>query len=374
MRILLALCLVAACGGDKPGNSGDDAPGDAAGSDDAGTDDAPTDAEITSTCGGETCRADQSCIADTCTFACSGQNVPGDYATVQAAVTALGATQGAVICLRGESYTAPANLGGAGLTIIGVSASKTSLTGVPSIFTTGNVTLKSLTVDGALNLHGRGATTTITGVRVTGGIQIQRERTGSAVAGHKAILDGVDVTGGVHLFDANCNNCDGKVELEVINSYLHDADDCLRYDESGNRTQYVIHAINNTLVGCMRGIYAPTVIDPAGSPIHTIELRNNIVANHSIVGITHESAGSMNSQTVFTTANNALFGNTNNYADGALDGPGYVKQDCLLSGTPPVLGAGSPCLGAGSATNAPDHDFWGHPRSTPLDIGATESP
>jgi hypothetical protein len=155
---------------------------------------------------------------------------------------------------------------------------------------------------------------------------------------------------------------------------VHGGDACLRWDESGGRTSYVVHAVNNTLVGCMRGIYAPTQLDPAGSPIHDVLIENNIVANHSIVGISHESFGTMNSQTTFVTGNNALWGNTTNYDGGAIDGPGYVKQDCAISGTPPAPGAGSPCLGAGDATSAPDHDYFGHARTAPVDIGAVEVP
>src|SRR5262249_4341696 len=98
MRLAFAL-LIAACGHSSPG-AGPDAPltggGDAAGGD------APP-----ALCGGETCRADQSCAGDHCAFTCTGSQVPGDYATVEAAAVALRDVTGAVICLGPASYPAP---------------------------------------------------------------------------------------------------------------------------------------------------------------------------------------------------------------------------------------------------------------------------
>lgn len=71
----------------------------------------------------------------------------------------------------------------------------------------------------------------------------------------------------------------------------------------------------------------------------------------------------------------ALYGNTTNFALSATAGPGTIESNPLLdtSTTPPGLLAGSPCRGAANAAVAPNHDFWGRPRGSSVDIGAVQS-
>src|SRR5262245_11741764 len=57
------------------------------------------------TCGGEVCGPDQTCASSGCIFSCSGATVPGDYASIQAAIDALAAAgQDAAICLAAGTY------------------------------------------------------------------------------------------------------------------------------------------------------------------------------------------------------------------------------------------------------------------------------
>jgi hypothetical protein len=360
----LVLVFLVACGHSPP-SVGDDTP-------DAAGDDGSPDSAMPGLCGGETCRADQSCVGDSCMFACSGSQVPGDYATVDAAALALRDVSSAVICLGPASYPVQNLILARDLTIIGVSAGKTTLAAT-EITTRGHVTFKGVALDARLYMDGFDSTTTLVGAKVTGGIEIQRTLFTPGPAGHKGVLDGVDVAGGIVLRDSICSQCSGIVELDVRNSYIHGGAACMQIQQGGNLTSFVATVINNTIVGCNLGFDVTIQQLPSGNGNLTIDLRNNIFAHHANTAVTTPPLGTISTASSITTGNNALWANTTNYGDGAVDGPGYVKQDCALgTETPPSLGLGSPCRGAADAAIAPDHDYFGHPRTAPVDIGAVE--
>ena len=80
-------------------------------------------------CGGTFCRADQACTAGRCAFACAGTQVPGDYATLANAISALSPT-GGTICLKAETYAESVSItgtAGKSLTIIGTNAADTKV-------------------------------------------------------------------------------------------------------------------------------------------------------------------------------------------------------------------------------------------------------
>ena len=80
-------------------------------------------------------------------------------------------------------------------------------------------------------------------------------------------------------------------------------------------------------------------------------------------------------QEVSKLLDNALSGNTTNYAGSAAPGAGYVTGSLnLTSTTPPGPAAGSPLIGAGDTALVTPHDFFGKPRNGRADIGAVQGP
>ncbi len=135
-----------------------------------------------------------------------------------------------------------------------------------------------------------------------------------------------------------------------------------------------ITATGDTITRCDTGLGVR--VTAFGSATTTLALSsfNNIIADHTTTGIALD-IGDARSDSTVDTGHDALWGNGANFSGDAIEGPGDVKQDCLLdAGAPPGLRTGSPCLGAGDPANSSPHDFWDQPRGTPPDIGAVESP
>ncbi len=324
-------------------------------------------------CNGEICHEDQTCEPSGCTFPCTGSMVPGDYATLQAAVTALNGIPGSVICLAAQDYAEPSFvIYGEDLTIVGPSASQTTISLTPSVTLRKNVKLRGVTFTTPVNVTGSfnlGADIEATAVQFEQGLDLHR---GSGTSPIDLLLDRCDVAGGISTVD-NTTGVYGGYTVTVNSSFIHDTPDdpCVRAYLSQSSADLTLDLRGNTIVGCERGIDVD-VYSVSGSNDVALNLYNNIVANHSIFGISIVVSG----DEMMDTANNALFGNAANYAGAAVDGPGYVKMDCLLdaSTTPPGLSAGSPCLDAGDAAHAPATDYWGADRGAPPDIGAVEIP
>jgi hypothetical protein len=368
---LLPCALVAAaCGGGGGGSA--DAPSTAG---DAAADASPT-ADAATTCGGATCRADQACVADACTFACDGVNVPGDYATIAGAAAALSDQAGAVICLGAQAYTEDGLLViGTDMSIIGVSAQATTIQSATSIGFRGTVTVKGVTFPGLVRFDGVGSATTAVGVAFGGGLLVHRQSLASVEAGATGTLDGCDVAGGITMMDAPGANSQwqGDLTLNLANSYLHGATEpCLRAFLTGSSADLFVTATNNTFVGCQRGVHI--AVRPNGSATTTLALalHDNIIANTAEVAYTLDDSGVVSDSTV-ATGHNALWGNTTNFEGAAVPGPGDVGEDCLLdTAIPPAPGPGSPCLAAGDLASGSDHDYWGRPRPAVPDLGAVE--
>src|SRR5689334_10794488 len=71
-------------------------------------------------CGGQLCRADQSCVSGKCQFSCSGVTVPGMFSTLASAASSLEGT-GGVICVGAFTFTGSESVPyNRALTIIGL--------------------------------------------------------------------------------------------------------------------------------------------------------------------------------------------------------------------------------------------------------------
>ena len=122
---------------------------------------------------------------------------------------------------------------------------------------------------------------------------------------------------------------------------------------------------NNTIDKAQYGIYL------SGAATSVVSYVNNIVSNSTMVGVTVAA-----SMTAVTHSNNALFGNTSNYAGSAVEGTAYVKADCQLDTSTgvPQTKPGSPCRGVGKLEGAPATDYWNASRGSKIDLGAVQGP
>ena len=363
------LCLALIACGHSAASIPDSHPGaDATGNDASGGD--------AGTCGGETCRGDQTCTGGSCEFASTGAQVPGDSATIAGAVGALGGQANAVICLAPQAYDeGDLELSGVSLSLVGASADRTTITTAHPVLTYGNVTTRGVSFSSQVIVEGGGGVLTAVGTRFQQGLEVERYRIAVEDASASAILDGCDVAGSIQLVDGATFAASGNLALELRNSYIHDSDGyCVSAGLDASSANLSITATGNTITRCDIGIYVQiTALDVATTMV-VLSLFNNIIAHNTTTGLALDTADALSDSTV-NTGHNALWGNGANFSGNAVEGPGDVKQDCLLDGsTPPALGAGSPCLAAGDPANSSPHDFWNLPRGTPPDVGAVESP
>jgi hypothetical protein len=347
----------------EPTDPGTDAgkPTDAAPASDAG----PA-AGLRISCGGGYCRSDQSCVQDKCVFSCAGTNVPGDYATLSSAVTALAATgTDATICLGAQSNLTSTLIEdpgahGKSLRIVGVSQDQTKLGSIEVRSGFSKVTLVGFAVASGLSVVGVGETNLLA-MRIASQATALKLGRPSTATPSVIDVDGCEITStSTPGFVVNIENNYAKpFSVALKNSYIHGAGYGIYAGGPGATS---LSIVNNTIMGSNLGL----TLSPASTS--SITYANNIVAGHAVYGV------SLSAGLSATHTNNALFGNTNNYAGLATDGPGYVKQDCQLEtvGGMPQPKAGSPCLAAADPAKAPATDFWNAPRPANATIGAVE--
>lgn len=323
-------------------------------------------------CGTSFCRGDQTCNAGSCQYACVGTQVPGDYATIQAAINAtINGGSDVTICLKAQAYNESISISSSvttpkSLTIQGVSS--------------GSTTLSSLSASGAPF-----SALTIRGVGFTGSVQVSGVTAPVSLVGDKIASTGSYGLYSYNSSDVTADGCDiaastsyyavyfypyynGPAQkLTVRNSYIHDSAYGLysatgSYSGSGTGT---VSFVNDTFVNNGTAVYT------SGSGVSVaLTYANDLIVNSKTYGIDQESTS-----TTVTTKNNALYGNINNYAGTAVDGTGYVKADVKLDTTqnPPGLSAGSPAREAADSSMAPSTDFWGVARASTTDIGAIQN-
>jgi hypothetical protein len=320
-------------------------------------------------CGSAFCRADETCISNTCALpTCTGPTVPGDYATISAALTALSNTGTDVtICLKAQTYSGSAfSITDPGthqkaFNLVGVSSDATIIQGTVTLgtgFANANITGVTIDGQGGVGLSQTATTTTnltLTASRLRGANGAYLQNMNSTVT-----FDGVDMmptTSTQMAMYAYASGTNVPAHLTIKNSYLHDSTMCI---ETNNIQTTDLD--NNTFLNCAGALYG------AGTG-SAFNYYNNIIAKSSATAINIQSGVNV------AHGNNALWGNMTNYAGMAVAGTGYVTNDCMLdSHSPPGLGAGSPCRTAGDTMHAPTVDYYDVNRGTKADIGAVQSP
>ncbi|MBP9088342.1 MAG: right-handed parallel beta-helix repeat-containing protein [Kofleriaceae bacterium] len=329
-------------------------------------------------CGSNTCRNDQTCEQGECRFSCVGTSVPGDYATLQSAVNALvGVDNDVTICLTASDYNETVQLTASRasnktLTIIGRGMDATTLQGSLE-FHNGwrQITLRGFNISSpanrngssALGLYGYTQSTTpsanLVAMKLSGDL-------GMYVSGKFNVsLDGCDVQAGhdaIYIINTTGNTI--PINAHITNSYIHNAEVAL--SSSPGPTGTAMLSVINTLVADVQYGIALT------------SRTQTTLVNNLLTGASTEMLRWDGSSTV-TSHHNALWNNVTNYAGAAVEGANTIKTDCLLDRLAriPTLKPGSPCRNAGSAAEAPLHDFWFSarmPSVTPPDIGPIEVP
>ena len=352
-------------------------------------------------CGSVHCREGASCVSGACELVgCVGVTVPGDYATVHAAASALQAA-GGTICIGAGTFREDVSVvtGSTAINIQGVSPEKTT---VRSFALQGIVTVRGLATTATVQADVYSAT--VSNVRFTsstgyalevttngitikastvagqhGGIHIRNaNHTLDDLATIATTLDGCDISGGtesaIELDEPSSSTVNPPVTLAVTNSWIHDSkvglffsgdDGCpgMPCPNKGSSVSDAISIVNDTFTGNATAVLATTVRDGP----QTLGYFNTLIVNNAF-GV------SVNGLVTQVNGNNLLFGNTTNYL-GATDGPGYVKNDAHLdSASPPNPALGSPARGAADVARAPATDYWGRPRGSKPDIGALQNP
>jgi hypothetical protein len=318
-------------------------------------------------CGTSFCRADQTCSGNVCqASACAGPSVPGDYATISAAITALANTGTDVtICLKAQTYPsstfaiADSANHQKSFKLVGVSADATIIQGSVTLGTGfASASISNVTIDGgqssyALQASSASTTFTLTASRLRGSSVTSLYNFGTIT------FDGVDVQpaqNNGYAIQISAPSGSSASHFVLKNSYLHDC----AYGVYASSVQ-TVDVMNNTILNCQNGIY--------GGGSGTLNYWNNVIAKSMGNGV------NIQSPVTVTHGNNALWGNMTNYAGLAVAGAGYVTSDCNLdTHSPPAPGAGSPCKHAGDVTHAPAVDYYDVTRSSPVDIGAVETP
>jgi hypothetical protein len=325
--------------------------------------------------------------------------VPGDYATLQSAVAALEGP-GGTICLSAGAYDGVtiSSLGSNPLVISGDSAATTSVsgfninvgTGCSPCATPSSITLQELsvsnlnaTLNGVLNLV-HDVVLPQNGAAVALGVDYGYVLTANITSSQISARNGDDAISGVNNYNNAFNThlnivlvgddlssqagtavFGEAVGLVAQNSYIHDS-------ATGISLGATLPSLNG---GTLPSLNAQVENNTFARNALALGLNNGSTAayfNNLFVGnqlaVDYEVAQPLN------FGANAYWQNTANFGGFALDTTTDVKTDPLLDGsTPPGLGVGSPCLGAGDPSHAPSTDFFGNPRGSAPDIGAVQS-
>jgi hypothetical protein len=121
-------------GGSSPGQDGGTGPSNTMNDGGVSMNDAtppvPDGGQPPLTCGGAVCHPGQTCVNGACEYVgCQGTKVPGDYATIQGAMNALGSI-GGTICLQSMTYSENVDTSNTKpIAILGLSADATQIRG-----------------------------------------------------------------------------------------------------------------------------------------------------------------------------------------------------------------------------------------------------
>jgi hypothetical protein len=341
---------------------GEDGAKDAAAHDASVSHDAEHDAGVAIvTCGGATCYAGQSCVGGVCeTTDCVGVHVPGDYATVQAAATALGMLPaGGTICLGAQTYVeyVVGKATGGLVKIQGMGPAVTTVEYFAA--SSGSWALEGLTLftvsDGPANALS--ITNAVIDAPTNGDYGILL--TGSASG--TISLSGVDIEGN-GADEGIAFSTGTTASLFVDSSYIHGAETGIASLVSGNVP--TVHVMNSTFANNGDALQLDMAQGPGGAPVAAVY--NSLFLNNG-TGINLSNAG--------IAGHNAFYGNFADYSGLAVaPTTGDVTTDPMVTNAgPPGLLAGSPCRGAGDPAHAAPVDFYGRPFGATPDIGAVQS-
>lgn len=317
-------------------------------------------------CGGSFCRSDQACTAGVCTFPCTGVSVPGDYASIGAAVAALATTgNDATICVKAQQTAESFNVFDSAnhnkkLTIIGVSAERSVIASMYVSSGWGDVSIVGLGFTDTMDVRSP-SKVTLRALRFDGAANPLSLRPPTG-ANANYVVEGCKITATNAGLMLNASSA-APTTVTLLNNVFQGGN--YGFHETHGGTQFTLSLVNNTFLG---NKYAIDLSTPTPA---NIAVFNNIVANATNWGMNVASGAT------YTHGNNAFFGNLTNYNGVAVDGPGYVKTDCLMDTAAtgiPETKPGSPCRGAGDTTKAPTTDFWNAARGASVDIGAVQGP
>jgi hypothetical protein len=340
-------------------------------------------------CGSTSCRGDEACVANTCVYAsCTGAKVPGDYASLNEALTAL-ANVGGTICLGAQAFNEMVDVTvTASIAVQGVAAAQTTVTAlslrIPASAPPSNLTLAVRGL-AAGNLYFELAGTSQSVLVANAGVGYLATGKQSGGSGEirviasklaSASLSDSDGNGGLaFVLDGDEITQPGNAStyvylhtpassLKFQNNWVHDASMGLQIAEVMTNSAKV-EILNNTFANAGDAL---NVSGTASQMTVPFAMFNNVFSSNAIaVGLNWTVAAG-------TTGNNAFFGNTTNYAEYAIAGPGYVTSDPqLTSSSPPGLAVGSPARGTGDPPHAPPADYWGKSRGASVDIGAIQN-
>jgi hypothetical protein len=307
---------------------------------------------------------DEDCDGETWpTSSCSGHDVPGDYATIAAAISALRAG-GGTICLGAGTYSGDVSYTGVGahLSFVGVSPEETVISGSFTFSSDANysgVSLSNLNITGETSFGADGSSS--------------RHMTTSISRVHTSSVD-IDYTAASYAVVTVTNSRTGNIRLKS------DCDVC-GIAESLGRFYVTDNAISGqlTLYDTQQGynyVYGNTIDagsfgfrwDTNGSASGALYFYNNIITGASTAAIHMDSLLEVNQ------GYNLLYDNVANYAGLATGSTTYITADPLLdtSFDPPVPRTGSPAIGAATTSYLSSGDYWGRSRSTRT-IGAVET-
>lgn len=310
-------------------------------------------------CGGTFCRGDQACVSGRCEFSCTGTQVPGDYATLANAVSALNPT-GGTICLKAGTFSESVSISGTAgktLTIVGLNSATTKVSTITVGTGYDSVTIRG--IDTSLRASGRSK---LDATAIAGEVYAQSN-------GPQEIrIDGANLGGtaaspksyGLYVYPGSGG---GAPKVTLSNSYIHDTSTGVYiYNYYGSSE---VSIVNSTFTSNDTGIQVQS-----GSYPLTLTYSNNIFLNQRSFAVAL-------AQTVqnLVHENNLLFGNQNNYSGTAADGADYLKVDPMLdTGAPPEPRQGSPARRSSLASRAPAVDFYGIARGASSDRGCVQSP
>jgi hypothetical protein len=309
-------------------------------------------------CEGERCLEGQVCGATGCEFACEGIRVPGDYATLMDAVTALEDME-ATICLAPGDYGDQILATNESLSVIGAGP---DLVHFASVGGSGNVTIRGFSAESLGAGGGRPTVARYEGCRVTREVSFS---VGTSIGDPSlaVTIRGCDI-GGPEFYGVSLFVPSGAFEgahLRMEDTWIHGGlAHGIRFTAQAEMGS--LSVVNCTLTDNASGIEAArTELGTA-----SVEIRNTLIAGS-------ETALWLNDVDA-VTANIALWDNVTNYGADATPPANLVTTDPMLDdGTPPTPRVGSPLIGAGDAGRGSEVDYYGIERAGRNDIGAVQA-